>query len=166
VRGAVGHRYTPPAVITMKAKYALKALARLALAPAGEPLLIADIAAQEDIPKKFLEAILAELKQHGVLRSRKGRGGGYLLARPPESVTVASVLRVIDGPIAPVPCLSKTAYRRCDGCRDEATCTVRLVLRQAHDASVDVLEQTTLADMAARTKELVRTELPVLKYSI
>jgi len=150
----------------MKAKYALKALSRLALAAPGEPLLIADIAAQEDIPKKFLEAILAELKQHGVLRSRKGRGGGYLLARPAESVTLASVLRVIDGPIAPVPCLSKTAYRRCDGCRDEATCTVRLLLRQAHDASVEVLEKTTLADMAARAKELTRGALPVLKYSI
>jgi Rrf2 family protein len=150
----------------MKAKYALKALARLALAPPGEPVLIAEIAAQEDIPKKFLEAILAELKQHGVLRSRKGRGGGYLLARPPEAVTLASVLRVIEGPIAPVPCLSRTAYRRCDGCRDEATCAVRLVLKDAHAASVEVLEETTLADMAARTKELSREAAPVLKYSI
>jgi Rrf2 family protein len=150
----------------MKAKYALKALARLALAPPGEPVLIAEIAAQEDIPKKFLEAILAELKQHGVLRSRKGRGGGYLLARPPEAVTLASVLSVIEGPIAPVPCLSRTAYRRCDGCRDEATCAVRLVLKDAHAASVEVLEETTLADMAARTKELSREAAPVLKYSI
>jgi Rrf2 family protein len=107
----------------MKAKYALKALACLANAKEGEPLLIADIAESEGIPKKILEAILAELKQHGLLRSRKGRGGGYFLAKPPEQVTVAAVLRVIDGPIAPVPCLSRTAYRRCDGCRDEATCT-------------------------------------------
>jgi Rrf2 family protein len=150
----------------MKAKYALKALARLALAPPGQPVLIADIAAQEDIPKKFLEAILAELKQHGVLRSRKGRGGGYLLVRPPDTVTVASVLRLIDGPIAPVPCLSRTAYRRCDGCRDEATCTVRLVLKDAHAASVEVLEHTTLADMAANTEKLARTDNPVLRYSI
>jgi Rrf2 family protein len=150
----------------MKAKYALKALARLALAPPGEPVLIAEIAAQEDIHKKLLEEILAELKQHGVLRSRKGRGGGYLLARPPEAVTLASVLRVIEGPIAPVPCLSRTAYRRCDGCRDEATCAVRLVLKDAHAASVEVLEETTLADMAARTKELSREAAPVLKYSI
>jgi Rrf2 family protein len=150
----------------MKAKYALKALARLALAPPGQPVLIADIAAQDDIPKKFLEAILAELKQHGVLRSRKGRGGGYLLVRPADTVTVASVLRLIDGPIAPVPCLSRTAYRRCDGCRDEATCTVRLVLKDAHAASVEVLEHTTLADMAANAERLARAERPVLRYSI
>jgi Rrf2 family protein len=150
----------------MKAKYALKALARLALAPPDEPMLIADIAAQEDIPKKFLEAILAELKQHGVLRSRKGRGGGYLLVKSPESITVAAVLRLIDGPIAPVPCLSRTAYRRCDGCRDEATCTVRLVLKDAHAASADVLEHTTLADMATNTAKLASGERPVLRYSI
>jgi Rrf2 family protein len=150
----------------MKAKYALKALACLANAPEGEPLLIADIAESEGIPKKFLEAILAELKQHGVLRSRKGRGGGYFLARPAEQITVASVLRVIDGPIAPVPCLSRTAYRRCDGCRDEATCSVRIVLKDAHSASVDVLEHTTIADMAARGKELANAERPVLRYSI
>jgi Rrf2 family protein len=150
----------------MKAKYALKALACLANAKEGEPLLIADIAESEGIPKKFLEAILAELKQHGLLRSRKGRGGGYFLAKPAEQVTVAAVLRVIDGPIAPVPCLSRTAYRRCDGCRDEATCTVRLVLKDAHSASVDVLENTTIADMAARSKDLANGERPVLRYSI
>lgn len=155
-----------PPVITMKAKYALKALSCLASAPPGEPLLIADIAESEAIPKKFLEAILAELKQHGLLRSRKGRGGGYFLAKPPDQVTVASVLRVIDGPIAPVPCLSRTAYRRCDGCKDEATCTVRLVLKDAHSASVSVLEHTTIADMAASSRELTTAARPVLRYSI
>ncbi len=150
----------------MKAKYALKALARLALAPPGEPLLIADIAEREDIPKKFLEAILAELKQHGMLRSRKGRGGGYLLARPAETITVAAVLRVVDGPIAPVPCLSRTAYRRCEGCRDEATCAVRIVLKDAHAASLGALEATTLADMAERSRSLQpETPFPA-RYSI
>ena len=137
-----------PSMITMKAKYAIKALARLALAPPGEPMLIADIAERDGIPKKFLEAILAELKQHGIVHSRKGRGGGYLLSKAPESITLAAILRVLDGPIAPVPCLSKTAYRRCDGCQDEATCSVRLVLREAYAASVEVLEHTTLADVA------------------
>ena len=135
-------------MITMKAKYAIKALARLAQAPPCEPMLIADIAERDGIPKKFLEAILAELKQHGIVHSRKGRGGGYLLSKGPESITLAAILRVLDGPIAPVPCLSKTAYRRCDGCQDEATCSVRLVLREAYAASVEVLEHTTLADVA------------------
>ena len=153
-------------MLTMKTKYALKALGQLAIAPPGEPMLIADIAEREDIPRKFLEAILVELKQHGFVHSRKGRGGGYTLAKKPENVTLASVIRVIDGPIAPVPCLSRTAYRRCDGCKDEATCGVRLVLQEAYGASVHVLETTTLADMARRLKDAARDSLPVLRYSI
>jgi Rrf2 family protein len=152
-------------MITMKTKYALKALSRLAVAPKGQPLLIADIAQQEGIPKKFLELILSELKQHGILTSRKGRGGGYLMARAPEEVTVASVLRVLDGPIAPVPCLSRTAYQRCNECPNEATCSVRLVLREAHEASVQVLENTTIADMINRVGQ-ERGAGPALRYSI
>ena len=153
-------------MITMKTKYALKALCHLALSPPGEPVLIADIAAQEGIPRKFLELILAELKQHGILQSRKGRGGGYLLAKNPDAITVASVLRVLDGPIAPVPCLSRTAYQPCAECRDEATCGVRLVLREAHAASVQVLEATTLADMVQRVGSASREGKPILKYTI
>lgn len=152
-------------MITMKTKYALKALSRLAVAPRGQPLLIADIAQQEGIPKKFLELILSELKQHGILTSRKGRGGGYLMARAPEEVTVAAVLRVLDGPIAPVPCLSRTAYQRCNECPNEATCSVRLVLREAHEASVQVLENTTIADMITRVGQ-EREAVPALRYSI
>jgi Rrf2 family protein len=153
-------------MITMKAKYAIKALARLAAAEPGEPILIAEIAEQEEIPKKFLEAILAELKQHGFVRSRKGRGGGYLLAKTPEAITLAAVLRALDGPIAPVPCLSRTAYRRCDGCKDEATCSVRTVLREAYAASVEVLEQTTLADVARNDEVLSNRSAATLRYSI
>jgi Rrf2 family protein len=153
-------------MITMKTKYALKALCRLALAEPGERILIADIAEQEGIPRKFLELILGELKQHGILQSRKGRGGGYTLAKNPDTITVASVLRVLDGPIAPVPCLSRTAYQRCAECRDEATCGVRLILREAHSASVQVLENTTLADMVERVANAGRGVVPVLKYSI
>jgi Rrf2 family protein len=153
-------------MITMKTKYALKALCRLALSQAGEPVLIADIAEQERIPRKFLELILGELKQHGILQSRKGRGGGYLLAKSPDTITVASVLRVLDGPIAPVPCLSRTAYQRCAECPQEESCGVRLVLREAHAASVQVLESTTLADMVERVTAATRSALPVLKYSI
>ena len=151
-------------MITAKTRYALKALCVLAMSPTGEPVLIADIAQQEGIPRKFLELILAELKQHGILQSRKGRGGGYLLARPPETITLASVLRVLDGPIAPVSCLSRTAYQRCAECRDEATCSVRLVLKDAYDASLQVLENTTLADMVTRVNESRGPS--VLRYSI
>ena len=153
-------------MITMKTKYALKALCRLALSQTGEPVLIADIAEAEKIPRKFLELILAELKQHGILQSRKGRGGGYLLAKNPDTITVASVLRVLDGPIAPVPCLSRTAYQRCAECADEASCGVRLILKDAHSASLQVLENTTLADMVERVSSASRGPTPVLKYSI
>lgn len=139
-------------MLTMKTKYALKALAHLAAANSGEPLLIAEIAEREDIPLKFLQLILRELKQHGILRSRKGRGGGYLLARPAETVSIATIIRVVDGPIAPVPCLSKTAYHRCEGCRDENTCGLRLVLKDVHESTVRVLEETTLADLARHTR--------------
>jgi len=153
-------------MITMKTKYALKALAYLATAKLDEPVLIAEIAEKEGIPRKFLELILAELKQHGFVRSRKGRGGGYFLAASPEKISIAAVMRVLDGPIAPVPCLSRTAYQRCEGCRDEATCGVRLVLQDLYEASVKILETTTLADLV-RKGELARTEgPPVLRYFI
>lgn len=135
-------------MLTMKTKYALKALAVLANAPEGEPVLIATIADQEDIPLKFLQLILRELRQHGVLSSRKGRGGGYSLAKPASSISLSSLIRILDGPIAPVPCLSKTAYRRCEGCKDEATCGVRMILREAYEATLKVLETRTLADLA------------------
>jgi Rrf2 family protein len=153
-------------MITMKTKYALKALAYLATAPPEEPILIAEIAEKEDIPRKFLELILAELKQHGFVRSRKGRGGGYFLAVPPSKVALAAVMRVLDGPIAPVPCLSRSSYQRCDGCRDEATCGVRLVLQELYEASVKILESTTLADLVERVALASKEGPPVLRYFI
>lgn len=153
-------------MITMKTKYALKALGYLAMAPPDAPVLIAQIADREDIPRKFLELILAELKQHGFVRSRKGRGGGYYLAVAPQKISVAAVMRVLDGSLAPVPCLSRTAYQRCEGCRDEATCGVRLVLQEMYEASVKLLESTTLADFVERTRKAMREGPPVLRYSI
>jgi Rrf2 family protein len=153
-------------MITMKTKYALKALAYLATAPPQEPVLIAEIAAREDIPRKFLELILAELKQHGFVRSRKGRGGGYFLAVAPAKIAIAAVIRVLDGPLAPVPCLSRTSYQRCEGCRDEATCGVRLVFQDMYEASVKILESTTLADLVRRVEMAKKEGPPVLRYFI
>lgn len=153
-------------MITMKTKYALKALAYLANAPPDEPVLIAEIAEKEDIPRKFLELILAELKQQGFVQSRKGRSGGYFLATSPDKIALAGVLRVLDGPIAPVPCLSRTNYRHCDGCRDEATCGVRLVLQDLYEASVKILESTTLADLIERVDRATKEGPPVLRYFI
>lgn len=140
-------------MLTMKARYALKALARLANTTAGEPVLIATIAEEEQIPLKFLQLILRELRQHGVLRSRKGRGGGYYLGKPASSITLSSLIRLLDGPVAPVPCLSKTAYQRCENCTDEATCGLRLILRDVYEAQLQVLEKRTLADLARATHD-------------
>ena len=153
-------------MITMKTKYALKALAVLARAEGDEPVLIGDIADQEGLPKKFLELILRELKQHGILDSRKGRGGGYLLRRRPEEVTLAQIIRILDGPIAPVPCLSQTAYRRCEGCADERTCGIRLVLKEVYQAELRVLETTTLADLARQVETAAGRQKTVLRFSI
>lgn len=150
----------------MKTQYALKALAMLARTEPGKPLLIAEMAERERLPKKFLELILRELRQHGILDSRKGRGGGYLLRRNPEEITLAQILRILDGPIAPVPCLSQTAYRRCDGCVDERTCGLRVVLRELYEANLRILERTTLADVARRMGEPAMMTVPALRYSI
>jgi Rrf2 family protein len=112
----------------------------------GEPLMIAQISREQAIPKKFLEQILLELKRYGVVDSRRGRLGGYVLQRAPEKITFGEILRLIDGPIAPLPCLSKIAYRRCKDCADEATCEIRHVFARVADATREVLDRTTLAD--------------------
>ena len=107
-------------MISQKAKYALRAL--LALAKEGDLLMIGEIAARKNIPRKFLEQILLEMKRHGIVHSRRGKLGGYSLLMPPEKITYGQVLRIIDGPIAPLPCLSRIAYRRCPDCKTEETC--------------------------------------------
>jgi Rrf2 family protein len=153
-------------MITNKTKYALKALYRLCTLPTDEPVLIAELAETEQIPRKFLELILVELKQHGILKSRKGRGGGYLLAKPPAQVSLADILRITDGPLAPVPCLHKTTQERCDDCRDELVCPVRLGFEEAYVEYVRNLEQTTLADLVERVDSSKQKHAPRLRYSI
>lgn len=133
-------------MISQKAKYALRALVALAKAAPGASVFIGDIAEEQSIPKKFLEQILLDLKRHGLVVSRRGKAGGYALLRPADVISFGQVLRIIDGPIAPLPCLSKMAYRKCDDCQDEATCEVRRVFAQVADATRDVLDRTTVAD--------------------
>ena len=135
-------------MISKKAKYALKALKVLAREyESRRPVLISTIAEQERIPKKFLEAILLDLRNHGVLQSQKGKGGGYLLRMPPGEVTFSRVMRIIDGPIAPTLCVSLYFYGRCDDCADEQTCTLRLVMESWRDANLAVLDKKTLVDL-------------------
>jgi Rrf2 family protein len=140
-------------MLSQKAKYALRALLILAEQPAGEPLLIADIAERQNLPRKFLELILLELKHHGILHSRRGKNGGYLLARRPAEVSFGEVVRIVDGPLASVLCASQTAYRRCPDCTDESTCAIRKVFRRVRDASAAILDNHTLADAVKRTSK-------------
>lgn len=111
--------------------------------------MISDIAEQQAIPKKFLEQILLELKHQGIVASRRGKQGGYLLLKPADEITYGEILRIIDGPIAPLPCLSITAYRKCDDCDGEQTCEIRHVFAKVADATRKVLFSTTIADTAA-----------------
>ena len=134
-------------MISQKSKYALRALLALAARPGGEPMLISDIAEQEVIPRKFLEQILLDLKRAGLVASRRGKAGGYLMLRRAETVTFGEVLRLIDGPLAPLPCLSKMAYRRCGDCANENACKLRKVFARVADATRDILDTTTLADV-------------------
>jgi Rrf2 family protein len=131
-------------MISKKAKYAMKALKTLTEEYGRGPVLIAHISAQENIPRKFLEIILLELRNHGILQSQKGKGGGYMLRVDPERITLAQVLRVIDGPIAPTPCVSLNFYVRCDDCEDEITCAIRPIMERVRDANLAVYEKTTL----------------------
>lgn len=136
-------------MLTKKGKYGLKAMVHLARSRPGEPVLIADIASANQIPRKFLDAILGDLKNAGFLQSKKGKGGGYSLARPAAEIRVGHVVRTLDGPLAPLACASRMAYRRCDDCPDEAGCEVRLVMLAVRNAIADVLDDKTLADMLA-----------------
>ena len=113
-------------------------------------MLISDIAQRERIPRKFLELILLELRHSGILQSRKGKGGGYFLAREPASVTLGEILRVVEGSLAPMPCVSKTAYLRCSECRDENSCGIRMVMKEVRDATARIVDSTTLADVLDR----------------
>ena len=135
----------------MKAKYGLRAMASLAREYGHGPLLIADIAEKERIPRKFLELILLDLKKKGFVQSKKGKGGGYYLNRLPSTISVEQLIRALDGPLALLPCVSQMAYQRCDECPDEETCSLRKVFKQVRDATIAVLERTTLADMAMTT---------------
>lgn len=139
-------------MLSMKAKYGLKALLTLADCHATGPILIADLSRREKIPQKFLENILLHLKRAGVLCSKKGRGGGYRLGRPPEAITLGEVVRLLDGPLALVPCASLTAYQKCGDCADEVACGVRIIMKEVRDATAEILDGTTLADVLQRRR--------------
>ena len=137
-------------MLTNKGKYGLKAMVHLAGVPAGATVQSAEIATAEQISKKFLDAILLDLRNAGFVRSKKGPGGGYALARPAEEIIVGAVVRALDGPLAPIACASRTAYQPCDDCADLAACAVRLTMLEVRDAMAAVLDRMSLADMVAK----------------
>jgi len=152
-------------MLSKKSKYALKALLVLAKEHGQGLVQIADISGREHIPQKFLELILLELKNQGFLQSRKGKGGGYSLRKSPTAISMGAVIRVLEGPLAPLPCVSRTAYVRCQECRDERTCGLRLVMKDVRDATAKILDSTTLADMLKRV-ELAVEGKEASRYSI
>ena len=153
-------------MISMKAKYGLKALVRLARDYGRGPWLIAELAAEEGIPKKFLELILLELKQQGLLQSKKGKGGGYLLARRPEEIRVGTVLRILEGTISPVGCVGEPGHRPCDECKDPSTCCIRLLTGEVYEATSGILDVTTLEQLARRSENEARARPRLQRYHI
>src|SRR3984893_11640869 len=137
-------------MLTKKGKYGLKAMVHLAGRPVGEATLVNDIANANEIPKKFLDTILGELRNAGFVFSKKGKGGGYSLARPAHEIHVGHIVRVLDGPIAPIACASKNSYRRCEDCADERHCCVRLLMLEGPKHTTPRLPHRTNPPTRAR----------------
>jgi Rrf2 family protein len=136
-------------MLSKKSKYGLKALLLLAREHDRGPVLISELADRERIPKKFLELILLDLKHHGILQSRKGPGGGYQLGRSPDRISLGEVIRILEGPLALLPCVSQMAYMPCEECESERDCAVRRVFKTVRDETARILDGTTLAAACA-----------------
>lgn len=134
-------------MLSKKTKYGLKALSYLAAKEVKEPTQIAEIAESENISQKFLESILLTLRRNGLLGSKKGKGGGYYLIKDPKEITMATVMRILEGPIAMVPCVSLNFYEKCDDCPNQGSCSVYKLMLQVRDANLQVYRNTTLADL-------------------
>ncbi len=155
--------------ISKRTKYGLQAMLALGREySSAKPVLIATLASQEQIPVKFLELILLDLKGQGVVASKSGKGGGYRLTRAPAEITVGAVIRMLEGPLAPLPCASENAFRPCDDCGDVEACGTRIVMREVRDAIAEVLDHTTLADVLRKVEDVraQRASTPVLSFDI
>lgn len=137
-------------MLTKKGKYGLKALIHLARLEPGKTAFVSDVALQNNISKKFLDAILLELRKGGILRSKKGPGGGYALSRPASQIYVGQAVRILDGPLAPIRCASTTAFEPCSDCHDPQDCQVRHAMTDVRDAIASVLDNMTLEQMVAK----------------
>jgi Rrf2 family protein len=140
-------------MLSKRAKYGIRALIYLAQLQGEGPIQIRKIAENLDISRKFLEAILLDLRNDGILKSRMGKEGGYFLDRPADTITMARIIRLIDGPLAAVSCVSQTAYAPCDDCPDEKDCAIRWIMKDVRDSTASILDNTTLNQLVQRTKQ-------------
>jgi Rrf2 family protein len=153
-------------MLSRKTKYAINALVYLAReSKDGEPIQISRIAESENIPRKFLEAILLELRHAGMLNSRKGKTGGYYLQKSTDEINIADVMRLFDGPIALLPCVAYKYYERCEECVDEETCGIRSVFSDVRSETVRMLKRASLAEIVKRSEALKRQIAPLTKKS-
>ena len=151
-------------MLSKRAKYGIRALVHLGQLQGEGPIQIRDISEKLSIPRKFLEAILLDLRNEGILQSRKGKEGGYLMERSPDTITLGRVIRLLDGPLAVVPCVSQTAYARCDDCPDEKQCVIRWVMKDVRDSTAKILDQITLDQLVKKANQF--GDLAGLEYQI
>jgi len=133
-------------MLSKKTKYGLKALSYLTKQEKNVPVLISDISKAENISQKYLESILLTLKKSGILSSKKGKGGGYYLLKDPKEIKIATVMRVLEGPIAMLPCVSLNYYEKCDDCVNEELCSLSILMAEVRDSTLKILENKTLAN--------------------
>jgi Rrf2 family protein len=148
-------------MLSKKSKYALKALIYLAREKRKTPVMISEISEKEKIPKKFLEVILLELRKDGTLKSTLGKKGGYNLLKHPDDINLGHIIRLIDGPVALTPCVTYKYYKRCAECVDEDTCSIRFVMKEVREATVNILNNTTLSQMVKIEKKLIKKMLKI-----
>jgi Rrf2 family protein len=140
-------------MLSKKTKYGLKALSYLARQMPNVPILISDISESENISKKFLESILLTLKKSGILSSKKGKGGGYYLIKNPNEIKISTVIRLLEGPIAMLPCVSLNYYEKCDDCSSEERCSLNILMAEVRDSTLKILENKTLANFHCGTAD-------------
>src|SRR6266700_816036 len=149
--------------LSLKGEYALRALLVLGLNYDQPIISITAISQQQNIPKRFLEQILNDLKSAGLVRSKRGVAGGYRLRRPPQRITLAEIIRHVEGPLAPVSCVSERFYEKCS-CPDESRCAIRSVMKEVREAVVQIAERTTIADLCDRSHKLNQEPFEVLDF--
>jgi Rrf2 family protein len=146
-------------MLSKKAQYSILALVKLAKEYNNGPVLISSISQSERIPKKFLEAILVDLKQLGIITSKKGKGGGYYLIRKPQDISLADIIRHVDGAIALIPCVTYKYYQPCTHCKDEITCGIRSIIKDIRDETVNILKNIKLSDILDREEILIKEHI-------